>query len=391
MKKIIIVNNDMRVGGVQKSLYNLLWSLDIEKRYDITLYLFRKTGAYAERLPESVKVIECEGLFRYCGMSQKECKGNFKNTLLRSFLALIALLFGRKAAVRLMLIGQPKLSESYDYAISFLHNGRRNSIYGCVQDFVLNCVKSPKKIAFLHCDYRNCGSDHEDNNQLIEKFDKIAACSDGCRKAFESVLPDLKNKCTTVCNCHNFDEIRNFAEDNTYTYASEYINIILVARLSREKGIERALNAVSEAVNKGFRVKLHIIGDGSLYNELNDLSRDLNLTDNVVFYGRQDNPYRYMKNADLLLLTSYHEAAPMVIDEARFLGVPVLTTETTSSKDMVTDKGCGWVCGNAQEEINKALLDILTDKKYLAELKEKLNDIIVSNDMAIEQFNSLLE
>lgn len=389
MKKIIIVNNDMRVGGVQKSLYNLLWNIDLEKSYDVTLFLFRKTGEYADKLPPKVKVIECDGWFRYSGMSQQECKGNLKDTLLRGFFAVIALFFGRSASVRFMLIGQRMLSENYDYAISFLHNGRRNSIYGCVQDFVLNRIKASEKIAFIHCDYRNCGANNTANNRLIEKFDKIVACSDGCRRAFESVLPDLKNKCTTVCNFHNYDEIRNLAEENTYIYDTNYINIVLVARLSREKGIERALNAVSKAVNKGFLVKLHIVGGGNLYNELVDLSRDLGIADNVVFYGSRDNPYRYIKNADLFLLPSYHEAAPMVIDESRCLGVPVLATETTSSRDMITDKGCGWVCGNTQEDLDKALSDILSDKKSLLELKDKLKCIEVNNDKAKEQFNSL--
>ena len=37
MKKIVIVNNNMKIGGVQKSLCNLLWSL--HENYDITLVL----------------------------------------------------------------------------------------------------------------------------------------------------------------------------------------------------------------------------------------------------------------------------------------------------------------------------------------------------------------
>jgi len=67
-----------------------------------------------------------------------------------------------------------------------------------------------------------------------------------------------------------------------------------------------------------------------------------------------------MKNADLFLMTSYHEAAPMVIDEARALGLPILTTETTSAHDMVTDRHCGWVCENSQSAINTALLTALS-------------------------------
>ena len=44
MKKILIVNNNMKIGGVQKSLCNLLWS--VADQYDITLYLFAPIGAY---------------------------------------------------------------------------------------------------------------------------------------------------------------------------------------------------------------------------------------------------------------------------------------------------------------------------------------------------------
>ena len=38
MKKLLIVNNNLNIGGVQKSLYNLLWSLPED--YEVTLYLF---------------------------------------------------------------------------------------------------------------------------------------------------------------------------------------------------------------------------------------------------------------------------------------------------------------------------------------------------------------
>ena len=72
MKKIIIVNNNMKVGGVQKSLYNLLWT--IHKDYEITLLLFHFSGAYADQLPPDVRIVTCKGLFRYLGVSQDECK-----------------------------------------------------------------------------------------------------------------------------------------------------------------------------------------------------------------------------------------------------------------------------------------------------------------------------
>ena len=205
MKKIIIVNNNMKVGGVQKSLYNLLWSINGD--YEVTLLLFRATGEYSNCLPANVKVLEAEGLFRYLGMSQGECRGLDK--LKRGALAALCRVFGRDSVMKLLLASQRTLPEEYDCAIAFLHNGNVKNFYGGVQDFVLHRVKAKKKVAFLHCDYRNCGANHPANNQLIRGFDQIAACSDGCRRAFVSVLPELEGKCTTVVNCHRFDEIRS--------------------------------------------------------------------------------------------------------------------------------------------------------------------------------------
>ena len=46
MKKILIVNNNLHIGGVQKALINLLWQL--RGQYDVTLLLFHKGGKYLE-------------------------------------------------------------------------------------------------------------------------------------------------------------------------------------------------------------------------------------------------------------------------------------------------------------------------------------------------------
>ena len=124
--------------------------------------------------------------------------------------------------------------------------------------------------------------------------------------------------------------------------------------------------------------------------ELTDLARIMGISDSVFFYGEQSNPYRYMKNADLLLISSYHEAAPMVIDEARSLGVPILTTETTSSRDMVSDMGCGFVCENSTSALCEKLYEVASDRDGLASLKTKLKDIGADNADALRQFDEIL-
>ena len=55
MEKILIVNNNMDIGGIQKSLLNLL--REVSGEYDITLLLLSRSGALLKEVPEGVKVI----------------------------------------------------------------------------------------------------------------------------------------------------------------------------------------------------------------------------------------------------------------------------------------------------------------------------------------------
>lgn len=230
MKKLLIVNNNMKIGGVQKSLYNLLWS--ISDQYDITLFLFAPIGEYMDNLPERVHVCSCDSLFRYLGVGQRECANNLHDRLIRGFLACICKLLGRSAVMPLLLCSQKPLPAYYDCAISYLHNGNPTHFYGGVNEFVLKKTNAARRIAFLHCDYLKCGANHRENNDAYRAFDLIAACSDGCRRSFVQAMPELSAKCMTVPNFHRCDEIRNLAKQQTYVYASEFLHVIMVGRLA---------------------------------------------------------------------------------------------------------------------------------------------------------------
>lgn len=387
MKKVIIVNNNMHLGGVQKALYNLLWT--IHDRYEVTLLLFSGTGAYMDQLPPDVKVLTCSSLFRCLGVSQGETAG--ADRLKRGALAGLTKLLGRDAVMPLLLASQKKLPEHYDCAIAYLQNGRASNFYGGVQDFVLHRIDADRKVAFLHCDYRNCDSNYKENNRTLGRFDVIAACSDGCRRALEEVLPELAEKTVTVRNCHRFDEISALAARDPVRYEGDLPHVLMVARLAHEKGIERAMEACAWCRDAGQPFSLEIVGDGPMEAALKERAGALGLETLVHFHGAQTNPYRFMPNADLLLITSFHEAAPMVIEEARCAGLPVLTTETTSSREMVLHTGCGWICENNQKAINAGLFSVLSRRSALVQRKETLGSAVMGNTAAAAQFIEMIE
>ena len=178
------------------------------------------------------------------------------------------------------------------------------------------------------------------------------------------------------------------ADQDPVTYNNEeFSHVLMVSRLSREKGIDRAIRALAHVNAHGIRACLHLVGDGIEREKLRLLAEELDISDLVVFHGEQANPYRYMKNADLFLMTSYHEAAPMVIDEARALGLPILTTETTSAHNMVTDRHCGWVCENSQSAINAALVTTLDSVRSTDRDPQQTKE---NNDLAFSQWENML-
>ena len=386
MKKILIVNNNMHIGGVQKALVSLLWA--IRDQYDITLLLFHPGGECRKELPPEIKVVTAKSPYRYLGMTKYDSLGLLRK-LGRSVYAGITRIFGRKFAISLMALGQKKL-EGYDAAISYLHNGGEKTFYGGCNDFVLRHVSAEKKITFLHCDYTLCGANTRSNAKQYEKFDVIAACSQGCADRFLQVHPHLTEKVQVVPNCHRFDDILQKAEKVPQSFSDDTVNVVTVARLGKEKGVERAVRAIADLGEEKKKLHYYVVGDGISMPLLQQLIKEEKLESTVTLCGMLENPYGHIRGADLLLIPSYSEAAPLVIGEAASLGTPILSTETSSAREMIEETGFGWVCENSVEGLRDGLQILLTQDSILEEIKTRLIQTAVNNETAISQFKKIL-
>jgi glycosyltransferase involved in cell wall biosynthesis len=191
-----------------------------------------------------------------------------------------------------------------------------------------------------------------------------------------------------VRNCHRHDAIRAMAQEPIAPYTPDAIHAVMVARLSHCKGIDRAIRSIAVARQAGHPLVLHIVGDGPIRNTLHRCAEECAVTEWVCFHGEKQNPYPYIKQADLMLLTSYHEAAPMVIEEARCLGVPILSTKTSSSQEMVIEAQAGWVCDNDQAAIDDTLCRVLADRNGLMAVKQRLLATPMDNLVALAQFSA---
>ena len=386
MKKIIFVINNLQIGGVQISLLNLL--KEIHNDYDVTVLSFYCKEEYRKLIPDNVHLIGVKSPFRYLGISQGELRGKPAQYVARAFFATLTRVFGRSFTIKIMSLFQRTIGP-YDCAISFLHEGAQKSFYGGCNEFLLKKVKADKKIAWLHCDFEKCGANNSHSHKIYQQFDSIVACSEGCRQSFLKCLPGFENKTITIRNCNDYERIWKLAKDGI-SYDDKYFNIVTVARLSQEKGIERAIRAIETCLNCEFNVRYHIVGSGIMESGLKDIVSEKKMTENVLFYGNQPNPYKYIKGADLFLLPSYHEAAPMVFDEAASLGVPVLATDTTSTEEMILQNNSGFVCENSQEGITNFILKIVSNPQILDGVRRSLVKRNFSNCDIKRVFSSVI-
>lgn len=387
-KKLIIVNNNLETGGIQRALVNLL--TEIKGKYDITLFLFYKNGPYLDLIPKEIKVIEASGLLRILGTSKEEAKKlGFFYYLLRGFCILLSKVFFNHLPINILVSLHKKIG-NYDIAISYLQNAREHIFYGGCNEFVLKRIESKKKITFCHCDFIRSEVNTKRNREIYRQFDTIVGVSEGCKKTIVEAMPDIENKTYAIRNFHNYDEYEMLSNLDTVQYDHNYLNIVTVARISSEKGLLRTVDVVKKLSVEGYKIKWHVIGDGPEKKALELKIKQLDLEENILLYGNQINPYRFIKNADIFLLPSFHEAAPMVIDEAKSLGVPVITTETISAREMVKSYHEGLVCENSKKGIYEGLKVVLDHSDYLVQWKKNLQEKIFSNEWELNKLEKLL-
>lgn len=382
MKKILFCINNMKMGGIQKSLVELL--KELHKFYDVTLFCINPNGELINDLPQTIKIIYAVNILRLSELSTKEAfkEGVFKG-IFRIFFSGFTRYFSKKIPGYIVAkIFQPNLGE-YDIAISFSQPVEEHQFYMLANEVVLYSCDSNLKISFIHCDFENYGGNTNYNRKMYLKFDRIAAVSESVKKIFIKCIPELKDRTYVVYNCHDYKQIKKLSLDKPMLYKNKAI--ITIARLTEEKGLLRIVDIIYNLVKERYNITWHIIGDGPLKKKLLLLIQKYNLENNIILHGEQLNPYRYLKNAFLLLVPSYHEAAPMVFEEARSLNIPILSTNTLSAKELIEKKGIGWVCENTEESIYKKLKEILDEE---CNISTKSFDN--SNEEQINQFSKLI-
>lgn len=382
--KILFVIDKLNTGGVSSSLLNLLQK--VNDRAECSLMVFSGCEIEAGVLPDNIKIVKCPKILNILGLSQKETLNSFKLLgIFRMFLVLISKVCSGFVARKLLFLFTKKISE-YDVAISYTHDVNWRSLTTGCNQFVGERVEAKQKATFVHCDYARYGGYNPKQEKIYKKFDHIICVSRACRDSFIECFPSLRSSCRVVENFTDTDKISRLTKIY-FKYDHSLFNIVTVCRLTEEKGISRALDTFSRLKDIGVKsFKWTIVGDGPDRKELEYKVSNLGLDNMVRFVGESKNPFYYMKDADAFLLPSFHEAAPMVFGECRAVGLPIITTNTISAKELVEDCGAGVVCENSSEGIFSVLKDILIKGKVVDGANHDINAVNSNADYHLSIF-----
>lgn len=373
-------------GGVEKALAT--WTNLLKDENEVDLFLFNDSGTMKDAIDrDKVNVFEGCKLFKKISQpkqtvaAQSETKrGSFKQILRKILIALGA----RKLYRPLAMLSQKKIKKQYDVAISY----QALDYYSCA--VVLKKVKAKKKIAFFHCDFSMFKLDKSHLKNIL-KYDKVVCVSKNCAEMCVKCYPQLKNKVEYLYNPIDCNEIWAKSKENLeLKKVKGKVNIVTVARLSEEKGFLRALGVFKNLIERGNdNFCWHIVGDGAERAAIESYIKENEMQNFVVLYGNQKDPYPFIKQADLFFLGSYHESFGIVFVESMLLSIPVLTTNVISSEELVGNNG--FICGNNEADMFKALKDLLHNPIKIQEKRELLKDYKYDNEKIKEKFEQIIK
>jgi len=133
-------------------------------------------------------------------------------------------------------------------------------------------------------------------------------------------------------------------------YLTKTIVISTICRLSKEKAVHEIIYALNYLKLKN--IKLKIIGDGPEKKNLKNLSKKLNLTKNIKFYGHKNNIEKYLLKTHLYINSSYFEGFPNSVVEAANLGVPVISSQSHGGINEILLNGkCGTIYNSGYKNL----------------------------------------
>ena len=260
-------------------------------------------------------------------------------------------------------IGQPNIILSnLDRADSILSNSKLPNINYIIHNTVSLLYKFNK---------------NHDAEQLKKRMVEIYAkhpcicVSEGAEKDFVKSFGEI-TPTTAIHNPIDRDSIQKQAD----AFVPEYQNYII--HVGSFKDAKRHDVLVKAYAKTDQSMPLLLLGQGKHKSETEQLVKELNLENKVVFLGFCENPFPYIKHAQFKILTSDWEGFALVIAEALVLGTPVISTNCPSGPSELLPENNLMPMGDVDAIAEKMRQAMNNPQKFHASFNEALLPIKIA-------------
>lgn len=173
-------------------------------------------------------------------------------------------------------------------------------------------------------------------NYRLEKLtysrcDKVVSVSRLIQVDAEKKFDIPSEKSEYLYNPYNLNEIERKSREliTEINIPNDKKIIVTAGRIENQKGFYHLVKSIS-LIREKEQIRIYVMGHGSKQKDLEKLIEYYNLGNIIHLIGGQQNPYKFMKRADLYVMTSITEGFPNAMVEAMSLGTPILTSDCKS-------------------------------------------------------------
>lgn len=385
MKKSLFVMHVLAMGGSGTSLLNLL-SLYQDRGETCDLFLMAHEGPLLERAGQVANLLPEDKILSSVFASRESLKGRgIVAFFIRSCFVVAHRLFGAEKAMNwVMKRGAKKLSGKYDTIISYQES---------LPTEFAQYIDAPRRVAWCHMDYNafSGGKSVERQKALYAKFDHIACVSNVIKESLVEHLGYPGDDISVVYNTIPPKFIKAQAEAESVEVAPGKFIFVSMGRFVDRKRFDRAVLASEALKARGVDFAWYLLGNGPLFEDVKAMVEEKELSDCVILTGPKTNPFVYLKHADCYAMMSENEGQPMVLNEAMTLGIPTLTTDFPSAREVVHHGVDGLIVPNTDEGFVEGVLRFVDDDTMRKTIKEGAQSFVYDNESILRQVSQIIQ
>ena len=205
----------------------------------------------------------------------------------------------------------------------------------------------------------------------------------------KKVFPEFAGKMMTILDINNPEMIMDMSHQPCTLPDRNGLTLVTVGRLVPQKGYDIATKAASLLKSRGMQFRWYVVGDGNRQPIEEDIER-YGISDCFTLLGAKENPYPYMKVADIYVQTSRYEGYCLTLAEARMLNTPCVTTNFDVVYAQMIDGENGLVVDMTPEAVADGIARLATDTELYQHIRHYQEHEKKGNVEEIEKFYELV-